>query len=105
MFKTVFAAALALSLATVAYAAQTTFNACTQDGKAVTLLVDINDTIAKTHPVADHINTAFTYAANNLSAEALLDEPGFSTFAAHLDETDFEAIDGLEAPVVIGTCK
>lgn len=105
MKSVVLAIALALAVSTAVFAKEVTFTACTQDGKAVDLLVDINDAVATTHPVQDHINTAFLAAATTLTADQLLSGVGFEVFKSGLDETDVSAIDDLTAPVVIGTCK
>lgn len=98
------ALALAVSLATVAYAKEFTFNGCTTDEKAVALVVDLVD--ITDHPVAEHVAVAFSEAAKLLSAEELQSEIGFYAFVGGLDETDLAAINGISGPPqVVGECK
>lgn len=105
MKRIVIGTVLALLISVTAFAKALTITACTEDKKAVALEVVINDTIAAQHPVEDHITVAFNVAASVMTAEELLGEKGFKTFASQLDEIDSYAIEGLTAPTVTGSCK
>lgn len=105
--KIVIGTVLALLLSVTAFAKDVVYTACTADTKAVQLAVTLNDdVIAQDNAVIAHVGKAFSTAATQLTAEALMGREGFIVFINELSDVDRLAITGITAPTVIeGSCK
>jgi hypothetical protein len=102
MRKFIIALALVLATSTV-FAKVASFKSCTADQKVVVLKVDFNE---QQKDIEKHIQTAFNFAANQLTADDLHEFGGFVVFASQLSEDDLKAINELTPPAVAaGSCK
>jgi hypothetical protein len=94
MKRTILAFVVLLTLATAAFAKDFNIIACTKDHQKAILTVDIQDEASK--EVQNVIKTAFTKAANDLDADALVTGEGFREFANNLTEEAWDAIVGIQ---------
>lgn len=89
-----------LSTAIPAFAKDFKIPACTADRHIAVLTIDVTDDIPDN--ISADIKAAFIKTAKQLSADILVSEVGYQQFVSNLAEADFEYINGLTGPPVIG---
>ena len=104
MKKLIAVLAIAILLAVPTFAKEVNIHACTADSKAAVLTVDINDSAEPV--VVAGIAKAFIITARALKVDVLLSGEGFRMFIQSLTQDEYDAVNGIQGPPVIGaSCK
>ena len=86
------------------FAQEVNIHACTMDKHVAVLTLDINDS-AESEILAG-IAKAFVDTAAELSTDELVSGDGFRMFAEKLTPEEYDAINGIEGPPLIGdSCR
>jgi hypothetical protein len=102
--KTIVALIIALSMAVVTYAKDSTIHACTADHKMAELIVNFDEetTDKDVKAVAD----AFVATAKQVSFDVLIDTEGYHLFLSNIPDDAKQHIDSFGGvPVNVGACK
>ena len=103
MKTTILVILLTLLIGIILFARDISYTGCTKDHKIVELAVAIADDAPNSVDVS--VRSAFTHAAEALTADVLLSGEGFRVFAAGLTDADKAAITIVGPPVVLdGAC-
>lgn len=102
--KTLVATLIALGLATVAIAKDSTVTACTQDKKKVELIVHFDE--GATDKNVKDVSDAFITVAKDIPYDVLIDNEGYHIFIAAIPQEDYDAVTGFGGvPKIVGDCK
>lgn len=102
--KTLIATLIALGLATVAIAQDSTVTACTKDQKKVELVIHFDEGTAD--KVVKEVGDTFISVAKETPYDVLIDTEGYQAFVGAIPKEDLQYVDGFGGvPQVVGECK